>query len=250
MPVVNVLTPGTRFTITNGNLSNGSPVPPSTVYTVTSYTPMNIQAAGWYQFNFTPADTFKEHSAFKAQIVSGGAAASTDIPGYKTITGLDFPGNDLANLPGGWKECVVACNARDDCKGFVMATDSQNCWLKGSFGASTPSSVRPTFIKTQQSIFGGLFGGNKVTLYVDCNWSGLAVSLPPGAYPDIAAAGFPQNALSAVRVPQGMSITIYEKVNFGGQGMIIKRDEGCFVTSGAWTQNGWWNDKTCSVIIS
>ena len=146
--------------------------------------------------------------------------------------------------------CAHECDARADCKGFVVATDSRNCWLKGSFGASVPSTVRPSYVKTQQSIFGGLFGGNKVTLYVDCNWSGLAVSLPPGAYPDIAAAGFPQNALSAVRVPDGMSITIYENVNFGGQGVIIKRDEGCFVTSGAWTQNGWWNDKTRSVIIS
>jgi PAN domain/Concanavalin A-like lectin/glucanases superfamily len=247
---MNSLVPGKQFTVTSGTLSTGAVINPGTVYTVDSYTPMNIQAAGWNQMNFHPQDTFHEHSTVIA-LMGGGGAATTDVPGYKAISGLDFPNNDLANLPSSdLKGCFNACQARSDCKGFVVATDSQNCWLKGVFGASVVSSVRPTYVKTQQSIFAGLLGSNKVTLYVDCNWSGLGVSLPPGAYPDIAAAGFPQNALSAVRVPDGMSITIYEKVNFGGQGVIIKRDEGCFVTASSWSQNGWWNDKTCSVIIS
>jgi hypothetical protein len=248
--VMNSLVPGKQFTVTSGTLSTGAVINPGTVYTVDSYTPMNIQAAGWNQMNFHPQDTFHEHSTVIA-LMGGGATSSSVVPGYKSINGLDFPGNDLVMLTvQKLGDCGDKCNARSDCKGFVVATDSQNCWLKGVFGASVVSSVRPTYVKTQQSIFSGLLGSNKVTLYVDCNWSGLGVSLPPGAYPDIAAAGFPQNALSAVRVPVGMSITIYEKVNFGGQGVIIKRDEGCFVTSSSWSQNGWWNDKTCSVIIS
>lgn len=245
--VVNVLTPGKQFIITNGNLSNGSPVPPSTVYTVTSYTPMNIQAAGWYQFNFTPADTFKEHSAFKA-LVSG--AVSTDVPGYKSISGLDFPGNDLAVIAtNNVNECSAKCNTRDDCKGFVLATDSQNCWLKGSFGRAIPNRVRPTYVKSQKSLLAGIFGGHKVTLYADCNWGGAAVPLPAGAYPSLSAAGFYDNALSGVRVPLGMSITIYDQYNFQGNALRINRDEACFVYAAAWNPNGIWNDKAKSAII-
>jgi hypothetical protein len=180
--------------------------------------------------------------------VLSGAVSSTYVPGYKSISGLDFPGNDLAVIAtNNVNECSAQCNTRDDCKGFVLATDSQNCWLKGSFGSSTPSQVRPTYAKSQQTLFN--FFSSKVTLYVDCNWGGAAVNLPPGAYPSLSAAGFPDNALSGVRVPFGMSITIYDQYNFQGNALNIKRDEPCFLYPAPWNPFGRWNDKAKSAII-
>jgi hypothetical protein len=105
-------------------------------------------------------------------------------------------------------------------------------------------------VKSLQTFYATILGGNKVTLYADCNWGGAAVSLKAGAYPSLSAAGFYDNALSGVRVPLGMSIIIYDQYNFQGNGVLIQRDEACFVYPAAWNPNGIWNDKAKSAIIS
>jgi hypothetical protein len=248
-PVVSLMRPGTQFTAT-GSLQNGNPINTGVMYTVDSFEDMKLEAPNWYRMNFHPQDTFKDQATIQILFSGGGASASQDIPGYKGIYDRDFPGNDVQVLPSNdLKACLQACNARADCKGFVVATDSQNCWLKGSFGTSVPSTVRPTYIKTQQSIF-SFFGSSYVTLYVDCNYSGQVKALAPGAYRWLPDVGFPNDALSAVRVPPGRTITIFEDSNFGGRSLTIKRDEPCFAQNQPWFLNGWWNDKASSVIIS
>jgi len=62
--------------------------------------------------------------------------------------GQDYPGNDLAQLPiGDASGCSQKCDGTNGCVGFVMASDSQNCWLKSSFGDPIQSSVRPTYTR-------------------------------------------------------------------------------------------------------
>jgi hypothetical protein len=197
-----------------------------------------------------PTQSLPGNAGPAAATPGNAAAANQDIPGYKGIYDRDFPGNDVQVLSSNdLKACFQACNARTDCKGFVVAKDSQNCWLKGSFGTSVPSTVRPTYLKTQKSIF-SFFGSSYVTLYVDCNYSGQAKALAPGAYRWLPDVGFPNDALSAVRVPLGRTITIFENSNFGGRSLTIKRDEPCFLQNQPWFLDGWWNDKASSVIIS
>jgi hypothetical protein len=174
------------------------------------------------------------------------------LEGYKSITDVDFPGSDLVNFPNSdVNACADQCNSRSNCKGFVVGTDGPNCWLKASFGPSNPSTARRVFVKTQNASFlSSLIRGNTVTLYSDCYYKGTVVSLPPGAWSDITMTGFPNDALSSVQVPRGMTLTIYEHPNFQGRALTFSRDEACFLDAASWTQNGWWNDKASSLIIS
>jgi PAN domain len=72
-----------------------------------------------------------------------------NITGYAgPMGGQDYPGNDIAQLPiGDATGCSQKCDGTNGCVGFVMASDSQNCWLKSSFGQATQSSVRPTYTR-------------------------------------------------------------------------------------------------------
>ena len=173
---------------------------------------------------------------------------------YGRVKGdLDFPGNDLNNLPTSDPyKCASACATTPNCKAFVIGTDAPNCWLKSALGPSVPSTSRPTYsmLKQTESLFSFFSGPPSVTLYVDCNFSGQSLNLMRGAYPSLAAVGFPNQALSAVRVPAGMSITVYEQEGFQGRGLNIARDEACFADNQPWFLGGWWNDKTCSIIVN
>lgn len=51
---------------------------------------------------------------------------------------------------------------------------------------------------------------SKVTIYVDGNYKGQAVSLLPGNYSSMQQIGFPNKALSSLTVPEGFRVVLYE----------------------------------------
>jgi len=78
---------------------------------------------------------------------------------------------------------------------------------------------------------------SKVTIYVDGNYKGQAVSLLPGTYSSMQQIGFPNKALSSLTVPEGFRVVLYENENFVGKKYTITQSKTGFSFSG-------WNDKT------
>ena len=74
-------------------------------------------------------------------------------------TGIDYPNNDLKVFPSSDPNaCATACDANPQCVGYVLATDSQNCWLKSKFANPTPSNKRTASVKPGQPSPPGLPG--------------------------------------------------------------------------------------------
>ena len=76
------------------------------------------------------------------------AATASPVANYQMTNNYDYPGTDLQNVPNSDPvNCAALCDANQKCVGFITATDSQNCWLKGSFGQGVPSTVRPSYFR-------------------------------------------------------------------------------------------------------
>jgi hypothetical protein len=58
----------------------------------------------------------------------------------------------------------------------------------------------------------------------------------------MAEAGFPDDALSSLVVPEGYRVVLYEHPNFGGKSYTINNTKTQFYISG-------WNDKTSSIRV-
>ena len=64
------------------------------------------------------------------------------------VSGFDYPANDLGNYPtSDPNRCAEYCTANSNCKLFVTATDSQNCWIKSTAANKGPSGNRLVYPK-------------------------------------------------------------------------------------------------------
>ena len=96
---------------------------------------------------------------------------------------------------------------------------------------------------------GGNYGGGNnlpvtetVMIYSDANYRGQSVSVLPGTYTTMAmAGGFPDNALSSIKVPSGFRVVLYESENFRGKSFTISESRSGFTAA--------WNDKISSIIV-
>ncbi|MFZ1328229.1 MAG: hypothetical protein WAW27_04325, partial [Chitinophagaceae bacterium] len=82
----------------------------------------------------------------------------------------------------------------------------------------------------------------RVILYADANFKGLSASVLPGTYSTMQQAGFIDNNLSSLYLPQGYRVVLYEFENFGGKTYTITATKSGFSISG-------WNDKASSIAI-
>ena len=71
------------------------------------------------------------------------------LSGYTgPVSGFDYPYNDLGNWPtSDPNQCASYCASNPNCKLFVTATDSQNCWTKSAAQYKTPSTTRNVYPK-------------------------------------------------------------------------------------------------------
>ncbi len=83
-----------------------------------------------------------------------------------------------------------------------------------------------------------------VGFYQDANYSGTAKALTPGSYThnQLISAGIPNDSLTALRVPAGLNVTIYENDNFGGSSWTFTSDTSNVGTAA--------NDKMSSCIVT
>jgi hypothetical protein len=86
-------------------------------------------------------------------------------------------------------------------------------------------------------------GSETVIIYTDGNYKGQSATLLPGTYRTMAeASGFPDKALSSLKVPPGYRVVLYEYENFGGKSYSVTESKSGFTLSG-------WNDKASSVKV-
>jgi len=81
-----------------------------------------------------------------------------------------------------------------------------------------------------------------VTIYEHCDFRGKSQTLRVGEYRRMRDAGFDNDSMSSIRVPQGSEVTIYADDNYRGSFARIGDDIKCFDRQ--------WNDKVSSLIIS
>lgn len=85
-------------------------------------------------------------------------------------------------------------------------------------------------------------GNGGVIIYEDEDFKGRSAALLPGQYSNMRQAGFIDNALSSLILPQGYRVVLYEEENFRGNSYTIYRTKSKFYLSG-------WSDKTSSIIV-
>ncbi|MEE9333206.1 MAG: hypothetical protein V3U65_03850 [Granulosicoccaceae bacterium] len=68
-----------------------------------------------------------------------------------------------------------------------------------------------------------------VTFYAKCDYKGPGVALAPGDYTarEMLEFGIPQDSISAVDVPRGLTVTLYENDLFKGRYGTLKRSDPC-----------------------
>ena len=81
-----------------------------------------------------------------------------------------------------------------------------------------------------------------VIIYTDGNYKGQATALLPGTYSSMAQVGFPDDALSSLKVPVGYRVVLYEFENFKGKSYTVTESKTGFSFSG-------WNDKASSIAV-
>lgn len=93
----------------------------------------------------------------------------------------------------------------------------------------------------------------KAQFFSDCNYGGKMVELGPGKYANAAAMGAKNDDISSIKVPKGLSVTIYEDNDFKGAEKRLRANQGpvnieCLTSE---TMKGMkkWNDQVSSVIV-
>ena len=81
-----------------------------------------------------------------------------------------------------------------------------------------------------------------VTVYEHCEYRGKSQTLRPDDYASLRAAGFGNDSVSSIRVPQGVEAVLYADDNFRGAYTRVDRDIACFDRQ--------WNDQASSIRVS
>ncbi|MBC9798203.1 hypothetical protein [Sinomicrobium weinanense] len=86
---------------------------------------------------------------------------------------------------------------------------------------------------------------DEVTLHQNCNYGGWSVGFGIGQYTmqDIQNMGGINDDASAIRVPDGLKVTLYEDNNFQGGSRVFTSDDSCLIDDG-------FNDEVSSLIVS
>lgn len=84
----------------------------------------------------------------------------------------------------------------------------------------------------------------KVTFYQHCDYDGSSWSVEEGFYnmSDMIAKGIPNDTVSSIKIPKGMSVTIFEHSGFSGKSLKLTEDTRCLVDRG-------FNDVMSSFVI-
>jgi hypothetical protein len=87
--------------------------------------------------------------------------------------------------------------------------------------------------------------GGKVSVYQNCSYGGWVYNLGVGSYTmsQLAALGVTNDAISSIKVPNGLKITVYQSDNFAGTSTTLTADNSCLTGIN-------FNDNISSVVVS
>lgn len=176
--------------------------------------------------------------------------------GKQTTNGGGWWGKDIG---GGYssgqtvQSCQDKCSARGDCFVGAIRTDTGDCFLKGKVETSDYFFNAPgqnwTFLQKPGYVLPPL-PGPPVTIWVDCNYSGQSLQLGVGDYPWLPDIGFPNDTMSSIKVPAGLTVTLYVDSWYNGAFWTIRgpSDQQCFIYNGR-PGGGNWNDVVSSMKV-
>ncbi|WP_143305385.1 family 16 glycosylhydrolase [Chitinophaga vietnamensis] len=238
-----------------------------------------LQKYGYFEARCRMNRSLGPHSSFWLQSPTMGATnnptvdgAEIDVFEYHLANGPDiirqnlhWNGYGVNHRTTGSKETIPGSGNGFHTFGLEWTPNSYIFYVDGIVRWSSDSAVsrRSEFMLLSMEITG--FGGdrfagtypdyldvdyvrayqlNKVTVYKDCNYGGWAKRLAPGNYTlsQLTGMGITNDDISAVTVPPGYSITLYENDNFQGQSLTLTADADCLDAS--------MNDKTSSIKVS
>jgi hypothetical protein len=81
-----------------------------------------------------------------------------------------------------------------------------------------------------------------VTVYEHCDFGGKSQTIRPGEYRKMRDAGFGNDSVSSIRVPQGSQVTLYENDDYRGSFAHVDQDIRCFDRQ--------WNNSVSSLSIT
>ena len=108
--------------------------------------------------------------------------------------------------------------------------------------------------KNKFTISGTIANGSSnavVTVYENCNYTGVSAALAPGRYDmaDLAAKGIPNDFISSLKVKSGYEVILYQDINFGGNAYVFRSDFSCLVDLSLNGQPLNLNDWATSLVI-
>ncbi|MBW8683802.1 T9SS type A sorting domain-containing protein [Chitinophaga rhizophila] len=170
------------------------------------------------------------------QCYAGGAGNSPcnwnfgSIPVYAGLWDAEKTTSQVQSQLNTWKN---SCPSRIS-GGFI--------WLYDDIDNSPQTAAYATAIR---NVFGGgTLNTPAATFYRDCNYTGLAISLPVGDYTlsRLQSYGIRNDDISSVSLNSGYSTRLYVNDNFGGNSLPLTASTSCLVAAG-------WNDLASSLII-
>ena len=149
-------------------------------------------------------------------------------------------GNDAISairIPRGWKVTVFTNN---NFQGASRTFDESVSCMPADLNDKISSMRVERHSGYQSSSPSRASGSGMITLYVDCNYRGGSHQLRPGTY-NANQLGIGNDRLSAIRIPNGMKVTVYMDNNLRGASMTFDGDVDCMPAM--------YNDKVSSIRV-
>ncbi len=199
-------------------------------------------------------------------------------PGYMSFESVNFPDHYLINNNGrgqivpreqtpeySQRACWQASVTRPDGSrmnimdpneklqngvgcGLPGMTGLENAFTPGAFLRAGPGDAADLYIpKTEADRkatcfqMGNQLGNAKAKFYQHCNYGGRVSELGIGDY-DLGQMGIDGDMISAVRVPHGLKVILYEHPQFRGRSLTVTEDDPCL-------QNDGFHDITSSLRV-
>ncbi len=150
-------------------------------------------------------------------------------------------GNDAISairIPKGWKVIVYTNNNfQGASRTFEESVSCMPADLNDKISSMRVERVRG-YNQSSRTSYGS--GSGMITLYVDCNFRGGSHQLRPGTY-NADQLGIGNDRLSAIRIPNGMKVTVYMDNNMRGASLTFDKDVECMPAM--------YNDKVSSIRV-
>lgn len=125
--------------------------------------------------------------------------------------------------------------------GIMQCLDEDFNDAISSLQVGTADQIDALTLRAEAPVLGDDEG---VTVYTECDYRGRSATLSNGEYTagDLRAAGISDNTISSIKVPKGMSITLYQNDFQRGQSGELSANNDCLVDR--------YNNAVSSVVVS